>query len=272
MAFLTRGALALALSTLSAGACAAATPPAGAVAPQGLSEQAAALIAPVHAAYARIETAQARLPAPKDDREKLERLIALDEAEAAVALAIPDLDSLPPEQARLARQAVGAELAAHDAANRAALKAMTPAGGWFTKSRYGDEAVKGAFAMVVSAYDVGWWKDVAARIEPLVGAGEAPAQYYADLYDGVALREGRPQRFGAWTRCTGHGYVLQDPVEEPQRLDDRRRQIGLPPERDFLKSIPGCAAQARRDPDAGSKDGVKVGVKKAPDARGSVGG
>ena len=242
MARLARCALALALSTLAAGACAA--PPAGAVAPQGLSEQAAALIAPVNAAYERIEAAQARLPPPRGDREALERLIALDEAEAAAALAIPDLDSLPPDQARLARNAVGAEMAAHDAANRAALKALTPARGWFTESRYGDKAVKGAFGMVLSAYDVGWWKDVAARIEPLIRTGEVPAQDYAALYDGVALREGRPQRFGAWPRCTRQGYALQDPVEEPQRLDDRRRQIGLPPERDFLKSIPGCAPAA----------------------------
>jgi hypothetical protein len=244
MAYLSRCALALALSALSGGACAAATP-AAAIAPQGLSERAAALIAPVRAAYARIEAAQARLPPPSDDREKLERLIALDEAEAAVALAIPDLDSLPPDQARLARKAVGAEMAAHDAANRAALRALTPDRGWFTTSRYGERAVKGAFGMVLSANDVGWWKDVAARIEPLVRTGEVPAQDYADLYDGVALREGRPQRFGAWSRCTRQGYVLQDPVEEPQGLDARRKQIGLPSEQDFLKSIPGCAPAAR---------------------------
>jgi len=242
MAILARCALTLALSTLAAGACAA---PAAALAPQRLSEQAAALLAPFYAAYGRIEQAQGRLPPAKDDREKLERLIALDEAEAAVALDIPDLDSLPPDQARLARDAVGAEMSAHDAANRAALKAMTPARGWFTTSRYGDTAVKGAFRMVLSAYDVGWWKDVAARIEPLVGTGEVPAQDYASLYDGVALKEGRPQRFGAWTKCTRTGYALQDPVEEPQRLDDRRKRIGLAPERDFLKGIPGCVAQAR---------------------------
>jgi hypothetical protein len=239
MAYLARCALALALSALSAGVCAAAA------APQGLSERAAALIAPVRAAYERLEAAQARLPPPRDDREKLERLIALDEAEAAAALAIPDLDRLPPDQASLARKAVGAEMAAHDAANRAALKALTPDQGWFTTSRYGEQAVKGAFGMVLSANDVGWWKDVAARIEPLVRTSEVPAQDYANLYDGVALREGRPQRFGAWTRCTRQGYALQDPVEEPQRLDARRKQIGLPPEQDFLKSIPGCAPAAR---------------------------
>ena len=63
--------------------------------------------------------------------------------------------------------------------------------------------------------------------------------------DYIGLPQASPQRFGTWTTCTRTGYALQDPVEEPQRLDERRRQIGLAPEREFLKSIPGCATPAR---------------------------
>jgi len=213
-----------------------------ATAPSGA---AAVVIAPVHEAYARVEKAQAALPAPKDDREKLERLLDVDQAGRAALSAI-DLSKLPPEQAKLAHDAVWREISLHDLADQAALKAMTPPQGWFTKSKYGDKAVLGAFLIVQHAVnDEAWMKDVMARVEPLVKVGEVPPGDYALLYDRTSLLDGRKQSYGTQMTCKDRRWVPAD-LEDPAKVDIRRKQLGMTTtEEDYLKDFaddPPCVA------------------------------
>jgi hypothetical protein len=219
--------------------------PAAAGEPRRLSPEAAAAVVPLHEAYLRLEQAQAKLPPPRSRRERLERLVAVEDAGDA-AFAALEIAGLPPDQAELALGYARAELATHVAADQAALKSMTPAHGWFTISGYGARAAEAALMLVVASDDMDWKKDVLARIEPLLKAGEVSPQLYAVLYDSVALAEGRPQRYGTYVRCLRKGYAATG-VEDAANLDRRRKEIGLRVEAEYLKAVrPPCAAEGPR--------------------------
>lgn len=214
--------------------------PATADAPRRLSPEAAAAVVPLHEAYVRLEREQAKLPPPRNGRERLERLLAAEDAGDA-AFAALEIAGLPSDQAELALGYARAELAAHVAADQAALKAMTPAHGWFTISGYGARAAEAALMLVVASDDADWKKDVLGRTEPLLKTGEVSPQLYAVLYDSVALAEGRRQRYGTYVRCLRNGYAATG-VEDAANLDRRRKEIGLRVEADYLKAVrPACA-------------------------------
>jgi len=142
---------AIAVMTLVADASPAAPP---------LSLEAAALIAPVHAAYLAVEQRQSALPSPKGDTERLVRLGEIDQAGRAPLHQI-NLAILQPDETRRAHRAMWQEIEAHDRADQTALKALEPAQGWFGKSRYGEAAVDAAFFVVQHAVnDKPWMQDV----------------------------------------------------------------------------------------------------------------
>jgi hypothetical protein len=82
-------------------------------------------------------------------------------------------------------------------------------------------------------------------IEHMVGRGELGAQNYAMLADRVLLAEGKKQRFG--TQFTGLGAQMQmQPVQDPERVDQRRAKLGLTPLADYtciLRVVYGDASE-----------------------------
>ena len=203
-------------------AAAAAAPPTG-----GLTARAERLIAPVHGAYVRIAVDQARRAPATTDRERLERLWDLDQA-ARQAQSTIDLAKLPAPEREAAEAVVASEIAAHDAADQLALKAMTPKTGWFLPQVYGDKAASAAFLIVQHATnDPQLMRDTLAKLEPLTRAGKIDGGQYALMYDRVALEfDHKPQRYGSQVSCTA-GRWRADDVEDAPRLDERRRAVGL---------------------------------------------
>jgi hypothetical protein len=61
-----------------------------------------------------------------------------------------------------------------------------------------------------------------------VARGEAAASDLAYLEDRVRVSDGRPQLFGTQFTVTGGG-LDPHPVEDPERLDERRAEAGLEP-------------------------------------------
>jgi hypothetical protein len=120
--------------------------------PVSLSPEAAAAIAPLHEAYARLAREQAQLSPAKDEREKLERFFAFEEAGGDL-LAHLDLSRLPADQHELAEAEAEAEVNAHDTD---ALKAIAPAQGWFTISKYGANIVEQTLKQVLMSNDLAW--------------------------------------------------------------------------------------------------------------------
>ena len=66
-------------------------------------------------------------------------------------------------------------------------------------------------------------------LEAAARSGVADPAHAALLEDRIRFFEGRPQRFGTQFDWDAEGHLSPGEVEEPERLDDRRRAAGLPP-------------------------------------------
>jgi hypothetical protein len=73
--------------------------------------------------------------------------------------------------------------------------------------------------------------------------GEAERKYLAYLEDRVRVNAGRPQLYGTQYTMTGEGFGPR-PIEDPDGLDDRRADVGLPPMSEYDASM-------RRIPEGG---------------------
>jgi hypothetical protein len=207
-------------------------------APPALSPQAAALIAPVHAAFAKVAAEQRKLPPPSSDREKLERMFDLDQAGRAVLVTI-DFAKLPQDEQQPAQMAAWQEINAHDLADQAALKAMIPKAGWFLKSVYGAKAASAAFLIVQHAVnDPDLMRTTLRRMAPLVAKGEADAGDYGLMFDRVALEfDHKPQRYGSQVECKDGKWQPYN-LEDPAHVDERRKALGFEQtEAEYLKNF-----------------------------------
>ncbi len=200
-------------------------------APPEMSPQARLAIAPVAAAIAKVRAAQARLPVPRNDAERLRRMGDLDQA-AHGGLGRIDVAAIPPADRPAALVAVRRQVDAVDRANQQALLAMLPPEGWFTVARYGPEASRAAFLIVQHA-DPDLMRRFVPALEPLAAKGEIPGGEFALMYDRLALSEGRRQRYGSQVKCEAGKWVTL-PLEDPETLDQRRAAVGLGPHADYL--------------------------------------
>jgi hypothetical protein len=75
--------------------------------------------------------------------------------------------------------------------------------------------------------------------------GEASKSDYAYLYDRVRVGEGKPQHWGSQMACV-KGKAVLSPVDDPAGLEQRRRELHLPPIKEYRKLVEKqCAALAR---------------------------
>jgi hypothetical protein len=51
------------------------------------------------------------------------------------------------------------------------------------------------------------------------------------------VKETRPQLYGTQVRRAESGAIELAPVEDPEKLDERRAAVGLPPAAEFLASL-----------------------------------
>jgi hypothetical protein len=167
---------------------------------------------------------QAALPPPRNDRERLERMGALDQA-GRVKIGEVDVSALSPEQRAAAFSAISAIIDPVDRANQQSLLAMVPPEGWFLRSRYGDQAASAAFHIVQHGDDALWRRFLTA-LEPLVATGEVEGEAYAKMYDRLAISENRPQRYGTQFTCNGSRWMLA-PLEDEARVDAQRAEMGI---------------------------------------------
>lgn len=194
-------------------------------APAGLSAEARALVAPVAEAIAAEKARQAALPPPTTDRERLERMGALDQV-GRRAFTVLDFSALPADERQTAETLAWADINALDKALLDELLTMVPAEGWFKKSVYGERAAGAAF-LIIQHSDLENWRRFVPVLEPLVAQGEVEGQSYGLMYDRLAINEGRPQRYGTQMKCKDGRWVV-DNLEDPGRVDERRKAMNFP--------------------------------------------
>ncbi len=132
-------------------------------------------------------------------------------------------------------QALWQEMEANDARNQRQLEVILARHGWLGPKQVGPEASSAIF-LVIQHADLALQKKYLPQLRAAVQTGRAQPSMLAMLEDRVALRENRPQIYGSqigYDEATASFYVL--PLSDPDRVDERRRTVGLPPLADYVK-------------------------------------
>jgi hypothetical protein len=132
-----------------------------------------------------------------------------------------------------------------DHAHTAELKRLIAKWGWISKARFGAQTENDAWLIAQHADDdPAFQQQVLALMEPLVKKGEAELKAYAYLYDRVAMSFSDPskqklQRYGTQGRCKPEGGWEPFPIEDPEHLEERRKEAGMPTMAEYEKLVGG---------------------------------
>jgi hypothetical protein len=111
-----------------------------------------------------------------------------------------------------------------DRRTAARLREIVAAQGWPTISLVGRDGANAAWLIAQHAtHDRAFQEECLAMLQDAVGRGEAEPRSVAYLEDRLAVKAGRPQRYG-----TQFDWQLQpQPIEDEEHVDERRRSVGL---------------------------------------------
>jgi len=127
-----------------------------------------------------------------------------------------------------------------DERNTDRLKAILEATSWEEiDAMQGGRILRFAWSLVSHAnHDPAFQSDALAQLERLQldgGLQHLNRSDFANVYDKVALTEGRLQRYGTQLDCESGDWQPFD-VEAPEALAARRRDMGLEPLQDYITS------------------------------------
>jgi hypothetical protein len=105
--------------------------------------------------------------------------------------------------------------------------------GWPGRSLVGDDGAHAAWLVIQHAdHDVELQERCLELLKGAVANGEATAQNLAYLTDRVCVNRGRHQVYGTQFHGSGDDFAPR-PIEDPERLDERRASVGLEPFADY---------------------------------------
>ncbi|UNO42395.1 DUF6624 domain-containing protein [Streptomyces sp. MST-110588] len=111
--------------------------------------------------------------------------------------------------------------------------------GWPTAELVGEDAARAAWLI---AQHADRQLDVQRRalhlMEQAVAAGTADRRDLAFLRDRTLVNEGRPQVYGTQIAGVKDGSPVPWPCEEPERMDERRAEVGIPPFEEYVARFP----------------------------------
>jgi hypothetical protein len=220
----------------------------------------------------------AKKPAAPLDKEwvkaKLQHMVEIDQYVRQPS-DIPELRKFSDEERYEYSQRHSERFLAIDRQNTADLKELLKIYPWFTISEFGTEASQYAWLLVQHAdLDAPFQRQVLAILEPLAAKGETNPKNYAYLYDRVASSFQNPaerklQRYGTQGECSGPGTWDPLPVQDPDKLDERRAAVGLPPMAEYKKMFvdvchESTAETMRRTIEAAKKKYGNANIDSAP--------
>ncbi len=129
-------------------------------------------------------------------------------------------------------------MVALDRQHTARMRAIIQEHGWPGHSLVGQDGAGAAWLLVEHA-DAD--PDFQARCLPLmeeaVAQGQASRKDYAYLVDRVRTNAGRPQLYGTQFRRDSAGRLEPYTIENPSKVDERRRSVGLEPLADYERGL-----------------------------------
>jgi hypothetical protein len=133
-------------------------------------------------------------------------------------------------------QTIITEGRAIDLENRQWLKKIVAQHGWPGRTLVGRDGAQAAFLLAQHAdHDLALQKTCLELMQK-APVGEVDRQNMAYLTDRVRLAEGRGQLYGTQIE-TVEGRWQPRKVDEPEKLDERRKSAGLPPIAEYLREF-----------------------------------
>lgn len=123
--------------------------------------------------------------------------------------------------------------------------------GWPGHTLVGEEAAEAAWLILQHAIgDPDLQRTSLRLLWKAVRKGETEPRHAAYLTDRIAFFEERPQRFGTQFDWDAEGKLSPWRIEDPDRVDRRRAEVGLPPLEEQITRERGRAeAEGERPPD-----------------------
>ncbi|WP_369251994.1 DUF6624 domain-containing protein [Streptomyces sp. R41] len=119
-------------------------------------------------------------------------------------------------------------------ANAEALRTIVRRHGWPTADLVGAPASTAALMILLHAADLDFQLRCRDLIAQAAADGRCPALHHAYIADHCAVEEGRPQFYGTRVNpLTLRPY----PIRRPQTLDERRRDVGLGPLDEQMRTL-----------------------------------
>ncbi|MBO6506090.1 MAG: hypothetical protein JJ850_03440 [Kordiimonadaceae bacterium] len=128
------------------------------------------------------------------------------------------------------------DMAKADAAHTTRLKQILQVWSWPEIAASGANAAQDAYYLVQHSGDTALMKEALPHFEAFAKARLIGARQFAQMFDRLAMREKRPQRYGTQLRCLDGKWVLHD-IEEPELVDALRADLGIDPFAETLKRI-----------------------------------
>lgn len=134
-----------------------------------------------------------------------------------------------------------ARMEAVDSKNRSEVLRIFDHYGWVTNSLAGKDAAYN-FWLLVQHQTPEIQQRLLPALETAAKGSNASLSDYAYLYDRVQVGLGRPQHWGTQAKCDKGKPVLH-PVDDRAGLDMRRKELLLPPVREYLQLLVKSCAQ-----------------------------
>ncbi len=125
-----------------------------------------------------------------------------------------------------------------DGENTERLRRILAEHGWPGRSRVGHQGAHNAWLIAQHAdHDPAFQREALDLLTEAVARGEARPRELAYLTDRVRVNEGGEQVFGTQMKPYEHGMPVPRPIEDPERLDERRAEVGLEPFDQYMRAF-----------------------------------
>ena len=129
------------------------------------------------------------------------------------------------------------QLVANDASNSVHIEALLRQRGWIGKAEYGEQAQLAAFNMVRFGGNLRTMRSVLPALKQELESDPSLGYLYTLLYDSTQLSLGEKQLYGTLLLPDMDGRMRLRRVAKKSSLDRRRKEMGLPPIREFLANF-----------------------------------
>jgi hypothetical protein len=147
-------------------------------------------------------------------------------------------------------KAVLKRMAKIDRENLAWLKGVVGKHGWPGRSMVGRDGAQGAFLIAQHAVsDLEFMAKVLGMLKAAYKAGEAEGQWVALMTDRLlVLKDKKKQRYGTQL-VAKNGRLVPQPIEDEANVDERRKELGMPPLADYLSMVNDRQGTPAKRPD-----------------------